>query len=129
MTTAAEVREALRAVTDPEIPVLTIEDLGVLRDVTVDGDAITVTITPTYCGCPAMDEIRADVTRRAATASATSTVQTVLSPGLDHRLDERGRPAQAAPTTASPRRGPVLAAARAGGLDAVRSAGRATPRS
>jgi ring-1,2-phenylacetyl-CoA epoxidase subunit PaaD len=52
-------------VTDPEVPVLTIEDLGVLRDVhvqaTVDGDRATVTLTPTYSGCPAMDAMRDDV--------------------------------------------------------------------
>lgn len=49
------------SVCDPEVPVLTIEDLGVLRDVEVDGDRVTVTITPTYSGCPAMDTIRDDV--------------------------------------------------------------------
>ena len=46
------------AVADPEVPVLTIEDLGVLRAVTVDGDVVRVDITPTYSGCPAMDTIR-----------------------------------------------------------------------
>lgn len=49
------------SVLDPEVPVLTIEDLGVLRAVDVDGDRVTVTITPTYSGCPAMDAIRDDV--------------------------------------------------------------------
>lgn len=50
-------------VCDPEIPVLTIEDLGVLRAVELTGrDAVTVTITPTYSGCPAMDAIRDDLT-------------------------------------------------------------------
>ena len=49
------------AVPDPEVPVLTIEDLGVLRDVAVAGDRVTVTITPTYSGCPAVDAIRDDV--------------------------------------------------------------------
>ncbi|MBP3035194.1 phenylacetate-CoA oxygenase subunit PaaJ [Arthrobacter sp. zg-ZUI100] len=50
-------------VCDPEIPVLTIEDLGVLRGVELTGPgAVTVTITPTYSGCPAMDAIRQDVT-------------------------------------------------------------------
>ncbi|MFD5864860.1 1,2-phenylacetyl-CoA epoxidase subunit PaaD [Agromyces sp. NPDC127015] len=49
-------------VTDPEIPVLTIEDLGVLRSVEVGDDgAVRVQITPTYSGCPAMDAIRDDV--------------------------------------------------------------------
>jgi ring-1,2-phenylacetyl-CoA epoxidase subunit PaaD len=48
-------------VVDPEIQVLTIEDLGILRDVTVTADGVTVTITPTYSGCPAMDAIRDDL--------------------------------------------------------------------
>jgi len=48
-------------VCDPEIPVLTIEDLGVLRSVTVDGSRTTVTLTPTYSGCPAMEAMRDDV--------------------------------------------------------------------
>lgn len=81
MTTVAEVREVLAQVTDPEIPVITIEDLGILRDVTVDGTAITVTITPTYSGCPAMDEIRADIrTALAAHGWEDVVVQLVLSP-------------------------------------------------
>jgi ring-1,2-phenylacetyl-CoA epoxidase subunit PaaD len=51
------------AVLDPEIPVLTIEDLGVLRGVAVgpSGRQVRVTITPTYSGCPAMDAIRDDL--------------------------------------------------------------------
>ncbi|WP_214466185.1 1,2-phenylacetyl-CoA epoxidase subunit PaaD [Microbacterium flavescens] len=49
------------AVPDPEVPVLTIEDLGVLREVSVDGDRVTVTMTPTYSGCPAVDAIRDDI--------------------------------------------------------------------
>ena len=48
-------------VCDPEIPVLTIEDLGILRDVQVAGEHVRVTITPTYSGCPAMDAIRDDL--------------------------------------------------------------------
>lgn len=48
-------------VVDPEIPVLTIADLGILRNVDVQGSTVTVTITPTYSGCPAMDAIRDDV--------------------------------------------------------------------
>lgn len=49
------------AVADPEVPVLTVDDLGVLRSVTVGEDVVTVTITPTYSGCPAMESIRDDV--------------------------------------------------------------------
>jgi ring-1,2-phenylacetyl-CoA epoxidase subunit PaaD len=48
-------------VTDPEVPVLTIEDLGVLRTVEVSGDSAVVTLTPTYSGCPALDTMRDDV--------------------------------------------------------------------
>lgn len=81
VTTAAQVREVLAAVTDPEIPVLTIEDLGVLRDVRVDGGHVTVTITPTYSGCPAMDEIRADIRSALAVRGMDDVeVRTVLSP-------------------------------------------------
>jgi ring-1,2-phenylacetyl-CoA epoxidase subunit PaaD len=62
---AAEVWDIASTVCDPEIPVLTIEDLGILRDARVNDDAgyrsVEVTITPTYSGCPAMDAIRDDV--------------------------------------------------------------------
>jgi len=48
----------LSSVTDPEVPVLTIEDLGIIRDVIIEGeDSVTVVITATYSGCPAMDVI------------------------------------------------------------------------
>ena len=57
----ARARAEAANVKDPEVPVLTIEDLGVLRDVQADGDRVTVTITPTYSGCPAMDVIRDDL--------------------------------------------------------------------
>lgn len=63
----ARVREWLSEVTDPEIPVLTIEDLGMLRDVRWEDDLLVVTVTPTYSGCPAMLTIRmhiVDVLRR-----------------------------------------------------------------
>lgn len=53
---------AAATVCDPEVPVLTIEDLGVLREVRVDGDGrVDVVITPTYSGCPAMDMIALNV--------------------------------------------------------------------
>ncbi|MEV4687549.1 1,2-phenylacetyl-CoA epoxidase subunit PaaD [Microbacterium sp. LWH3-1.2] len=59
--TAARAWEVAASVLDPEVPVLTIEDLGVLRDVAVDEGRVTVTITPTYSGCPAIDAIGDDV--------------------------------------------------------------------
>ena len=69
------------SVPDPEVPVLTIEDLGVLRAVEVDGTSVHVDITPTYSGCPAMDTIRDDVIL-ALTAAGFDEVEVrlVLSP-------------------------------------------------
>ncbi|QFZ17793.1 1,2-phenylacetyl-CoA epoxidase subunit PaaD [Saccharothrix syringae] len=57
----ARARAAAGSVPDPELPVLSIAELGVLRDVEVRADRVTVTLTPTYLGCPAMDAIRAGV--------------------------------------------------------------------
>lgn len=72
-------------VTDPEVPVLTIEDLGVLRDVTVDeeldGERVTVTLTPTYSGCPALETMRDDVILALTAAGFGDVdVRTTLSP-------------------------------------------------
>ena len=65
---AARAWSAAAAVVDPEVPVLSIDDLGVLRQVTVSDDGVEVVITPTYSGCPAMDAIREDVVRALAAA-------------------------------------------------------------
>jgi ring-1,2-phenylacetyl-CoA epoxidase subunit PaaD len=59
--TLATVRAAVAAVPDPELPVLTIGDLGILRSVSVAAGRAIVTITPTYSGCPAMAAIRRDI--------------------------------------------------------------------
>ncbi|MGO2747589.1 1,2-phenylacetyl-CoA epoxidase subunit PaaD [Microbacterium sp.] len=86
MVTLTRHEEAWRvaaSVTDPEIPVLTIEDLGVLRDVTVDGDGerVTVTLTPTYSGCPALDTMRDDVILALTAAGfGDVAVRTTLAP-------------------------------------------------
>lgn len=61
MTDAAHIKHLLEEVTDPEIPVLTIEDLGILRAVDTQDETITVTITPTYSGCPAMHMIEQEI--------------------------------------------------------------------
>ncbi|MEV7473765.1 1,2-phenylacetyl-CoA epoxidase subunit PaaD [Pseudarthrobacter oxydans] len=68
-------------VVDPEIPVLSIADLGILRDVEVRDGKVKVTITPTYSGCPAMDAIRDDVkTAFAKEGYQDVEVDLVLSP-------------------------------------------------
>ena len=112
MTAAAEVRAVLSEVTDPEIPIITIEDLGILRDVTVDGTTISVTITPTYSGCPAMEEIRADIkTALAAHGWDDVTVQLVLAPAwTTDWMSDVGRQKLEAYGIAPPRRtrgGPI----------------------
>jgi ring-1,2-phenylacetyl-CoA epoxidase subunit PaaD len=72
---------AASGVPDPELPMLTVADLGILREVRADGDAVTVVITPTYSGCPAMPEITADVDRALRAAGYTDvTIRTELSP-------------------------------------------------
>lgn len=78
----AAVWDAAAQVLDPEVPVLSIEDLGILRAAAArdDGSAVVV-ITPTYSGCPAMDTITADIETALNTAGYPKvTVQTVLKP-------------------------------------------------
>ena len=76
--------EAVRAIVsdvrDPELPSLTIHDLGVLREVRFEGDTVVVSITPTYSGCPAMGAIAEDITSALRAQSYESRVETVLSP-------------------------------------------------
>ncbi len=72
---------AAASVVDPELPALTIADLGVLRDVTVTDDGVEVAITPTYSGCPAMRMIALDIVAALERAGiAGGRVRTILSP-------------------------------------------------
>ncbi len=59
--TTKEVKTLLSQIPDPEIPVITIEELGILRDVNFVNDECVITITPTYSGCPAMKAIEQDI--------------------------------------------------------------------
>jgi ring-1,2-phenylacetyl-CoA epoxidase subunit PaaD len=61
--TRDEVLEILADVKDPEIPVISVVELGIVRDVTVGDAGVVVTVTPTYSGCPAMREIEGDIAR------------------------------------------------------------------
>jgi ring-1,2-phenylacetyl-CoA epoxidase subunit PaaD len=80
-------------VPDPEIPVLTIEDLGILRGVEVEDERVVVTITPTYSGCPALDVIRDEIGLRLRSHTRDVEVRTVLSPAwtTDWMSDEGRR--------------------------------------
>ncbi len=96
--------DAAAQVVDPEIPVLTIADLGVLRDISVHDGEIEVAITPTYSGCPAMNMIAVEIEvalERAGMHGAK--VRTVLSPAwtTDWMSDEGRRKISAMMSTAS----------------------------
>jgi ring-1,2-phenylacetyl-CoA epoxidase subunit PaaD len=72
MLTRESVFEVLGSVMDPEVPVISVVELGVVRDAIIDGDRVTVVMTPTYSGCPAMREMEADVVRALTDAGASA---------------------------------------------------------
>ena len=79
--TEARIWELLEEVTDPEVPVLTILDLGIVRHLAIESEHITVTITPTYSGCPAMNTIATDIRLRLLAEGYTQlTIHNQLSP-------------------------------------------------
>ena len=99
---------------------LTIEDLGVLRDVTVDSGVVTVSVTPTYSGCPALEAIETDVVAAVRAAGfAEVVVRRVLAPAWStdwmtaegrHKLSEYGvaPPGPAQPPAGDGSSGPVM---------------------
>ncbi|HSQ31551.1 MAG TPA: 1,2-phenylacetyl-CoA epoxidase subunit PaaD [Gemmatimonadaceae bacterium] len=79
--TRDEILAILDDVKDPEIPVISVVELGIVRDVTVSDAGVVVTITPTYSGCPAMHEIEADIARALQEHGITPVeVRTTYSP-------------------------------------------------
>lgn len=81
MSEINKIRSILSKVTDPEVPVLTIADLGIIRDVIVNDEKIEVIITPTYSGCPAMDMISINIKLALAEHGYKNvTVKNILSP-------------------------------------------------
>lgn len=93
MRTAEDITALLEQVKDPEIPVISIRELGVLRDVAVTDGGVEVTITPTYSGCPAMDFMRFEVERTLREAGVEQfTVRQALSPAwTTDWISEEGR--------------------------------------
>ena len=73
--------QAVGRVLDPEVPVLSVIDLGIVRDIREEGDTVVVDVTPTYSGCPAMQVIEHDIRAALAQAGApTVVVNTVFQP-------------------------------------------------
>ena len=112
---AALARDVACQVTDPEMPMLTLEDLGVLRDVEVADERVVVTITPTYSGCPAMATMRDDLVHRLRDHGFDDVeVRVSLHPAWSSDwISERGRRALtdhglSAPGPAPRHDGPVL---------------------
>lgn len=76
-----QIYKLLASVTDPEIPVLSILDMGVVRGVEFSEDIVKITITPTYSGCPAMNEIEKNIIETLRVAGVPFVkVNTILSP-------------------------------------------------
>ena len=109
VTALARARSAAESVVDPELPMLTLADLGVLRDVALDGDRVRVAIAPTYSGCPAVAEMRADVvTRLRAAGFPDVDVRVELSPPWStDDITEHGRTLLAQHGIAPPGNRPV----------------------
>ena len=78
--TLAQIEAILSSVPDPEIPVVSIRELGILRDVRLSASGVEVVITPTYSGCPAMEQIKDDVVAALARHQIAATVTLQLAP-------------------------------------------------
>jgi ring-1,2-phenylacetyl-CoA epoxidase subunit PaaD len=80
--TPEQIWQALTEVCDPEIPVVSLVEMGIIRDVTArDDGAVTVAMTPTFAGCPALHVMREDIEAKLKEMGATAvTVETTLSP-------------------------------------------------
>lgn len=90
----AHLAEILSTVSDPEIPVLSIMDMGVVRSASMKDGAAHITITPTYSGCPAMDVIGDDIKKALREQGIDATVELVLSPAwTTDWITEKGRKA------------------------------------
>jgi ring-1,2-phenylacetyl-CoA epoxidase subunit PaaD len=78
MVTTDEIWEALAEIPDPEIPVISIVDLGVVKGVEVEDDAVRIDFTPTFMGCPALDAMKLAMEARVAELGATAAVNVRL---------------------------------------------------
>ena len=92
MVTAEQVWAALAEVPDPEIPVISVVDLGVVRDVRVEQERVHVDFTPTFLGCPALEVMRKQMEARIAQLGAEPEVEVVLDDSWStDRITPEGR--------------------------------------
>ena len=92
MVTEAQVWEALAEVPDPEIPVISVVDLGVVREVRVDDERVHVAFTPTFLGCPALEVMREQMAEKVRGLDAEPEVEVVLDdPWSTDRITPEGR--------------------------------------
>lgn len=105
-------RDVVARVVDPEMPMLTLDDLGVIRSVDEDGGGVVVTITPTYSGCPAIEVMRDDIHTALGEAGYRGVeVRTVFSPAWSTDwISEAGRRKLAEAGIAPPGKAPARAA-------------------
>ena len=93
MVTETDIWKLLEGISDPEVPVLSVIDLGIVRSVKIQEDQISITITPTYSGCPAMGVIEQDIKEKLSKEGFTNfKIETVLSPAwTTDWISEEGR--------------------------------------
>jgi ring-1,2-phenylacetyl-CoA epoxidase subunit PaaD len=76
----SEIMNIISQVSDPEIPAINVIEMGMVREVLINGDAVEVIITPTYSGCPAMHQISSDIQKILADSGIYASITTRLSP-------------------------------------------------
>ena len=92
MVTPEHVWDALAEIADPEIPVISLVDLGVVKDVAVDGRRVRIEFTPTFMGCPALDVMKTAMERKVAELGAEAEVRVVMDDSWStDRISAEGR--------------------------------------
>ena len=91
MVTAEQVWEALAEIPDPEIPAVSLVDLGVVRDVAVEGGKVRVEFTPTFLGCPAVEVMRTQMAARINELGAEAEIEITAEGWSSDRITPEGR--------------------------------------
>lgn len=91
MVTEKDIWEKLELISDPEVPVLSIVDLGIVRTISISNDLCIVTITPTYSGCPAMHVIQDDIIKLLSPTIQTNVEMTLSPAWTTDWMSENGR--------------------------------------